>query len=237
MKNENYKVMKFLERDRIANITLIESIKHNHSETIYQDSECVLIYDIPSETMLLSSKSMSSVVKALKVLKEPADFLVIQKEYWKYVAKTFELEKSAEYYQAVYDSKKIHLVNDGEHYQLLKEDDMFLAEKYYQTQNKQYLYARILNSSLWMCSVENKIVGFVGKHDDGSIGMLQVLPECRGIGYGKKLLRFITKVYLEREETPYSQISCSNEGSMYLHKNIGYSLSADTVIWLTSKCF
>ena len=77
------------------------------------------------------------------------------------------------------------------------------------------------------------LAGFVGQHEEGSMGLLEVLPEYRGRGIGKALLAAAVNWQLERGQVPYSQIVDGNEISYRLHRSMGFSITPQvSVYWL-----
>ena len=62
----------------------------------------------------------------------------------------------------------------------------------------------------------NNAVGFIGKQLEGSIGMLKVLDEYRGNGYGSELEAFMINRALYLGETAYGQVICTNGVSLSL---------------------
>ena len=80
--------------------------------------------------------------------------------------------------------------------------------------------------------VEGKPAGFVGFHDEGSIGMLEVLPAYRRRGLGELLQRAAINLALEREQIPFAQIIDGNEASLALQRKLGMAVSRSRLFWL-----
>ena len=64
--------------------------------------------------------------------------------------------------------------------------------------------------------VEGRPAGFVGFHDEGSIGMLEVLPAYRRRGLGEILQRAAINLALERGRFPFGQVIDGNTASLEL---------------------
>lgn len=233
MKDIIRKVHDFLGNDPLLNVTLLQSLIHDHADIVYQDDESVLLFDRPSNTMLLSAVSYESVVKCITAITEPSDFLVIQKEYADYIENHLRLHHSADYHQAVYFEQSVGIQNARLSFKLLDESDKERVRTLYKTTDFTYIENRLEQKSLWAGIGNGQITGFIGIHDEGSIGMLYVLPEFRKQGYAQELLAWMTHHYLLENKIPYSQISKDNMASIKLHKKVGYTVSHDTVVWLT----
>lgn len=69
---------------------------------------------------------------------------------------------------------------------------------------------------------DNKLLGFVLVHDDGQIGVLQVLNEYRRQGIAKKLTKAITKEVLKAGRVPGLEILKGNEASIRVATSLGF---------------
>ena len=80
--------------------------------------------------------------------------------------------------------------------------------------------------------IDKKLVGFIGTHEEGSIGILEVLPQYRKRGIGEMLQKYATNLALSQDRIPYGQVKVNNENSIKLQKKLGFEISNDTVSWL-----
>ena len=69
-------------------------------------------------------------------------------------------------------------------------------------------------------------------HDDGSMGLLYVEEDFRGMGLGQSLEAFQINRLKDLGFTPYAHIFSDNEVSIRLQEKLGLYLSEDTVWWL-----
>lgn len=77
-----------------------------------------------------------------------------------------------------------------------------------------------------------ELIGFIGTHGDGSMGMLEVLPQYRRHHIGEELeKRLITKI-IAAGKTPFCHIIEGNEKSMNLQKKLGGTLCENKVAFL-----
>lgn len=73
-------------------------------------------------------------------------------------------------------------------------------------------------------------VGFVGLHPEGCFGMLEVLPEQRGRGYGAALEGHILRFCIETGRIPYCQVDVNNSISLNLQRKLGLEISPETML-------
>lgn len=67
----------------------------------------------------------------------------------------------------------------------------------------------------------DELVGFIGLHDEGSMGMLEVFPQYRGRGFARQLEAAKIGAQLERGLIPWAQIFPDNTASIHLQKVLG----------------
>ena len=75
-------------------------------------------------------------------------------------------------------------------------------------------------------------VGFIGRHPEGSMGLLQVFPEYRRRGYGEELESFMIDKFLEEGLVPYAHIIDDNRKSVNLQKKLGYVFADEKIFWM-----
>ena len=85
---------------------------------------------------------------------------------------------------------------------------------------------------MYLGVAEGKVVGFVGEHIEGSLGMLQVLDEYRKKGYGGELEKAMIAKHLEKGYTPFAHVEVHNTASINLQKRIGMEFLEKKIVWL-----
>jgi len=67
---------------------------------------------------------------------------------------------------------------------------------------------------------------------EGSIGLLEIFPEYRRLGYGTALESFLVNQMLEKGQVPFGLIEVNNKNSIDLQNKLGFKISEDKVYWL-----
>ena len=70
---------------------------------------------------------------------------------------------------------------------------------------------------------KNILVGFIGLHLEGSIGLLYILEEYKGNGYGTELEMFLVNHLLFKNKIPFGQVETENNHSIFLQKKLGFT--------------
>ena len=78
----------------------------------------------------------------------------------------------------------------------------------------------------------NVLLGFIGFHPEGSMGMLHVFEEHRKKGYGELLEKLDINRALDLGIVPYCHVFFSNRASLSLQEKLGLERGGRPVWWL-----
>ena len=86
--------------------------------------------------------------------------------------------------------------------------------------------------SLFLGYAQNRLIGFIGEHLEGSMGLLYILPEFRRCGYATALEKMLISKTMERGFIPFGQVEKDNQSSLRLQKKIGMTPSKKLICWM-----
>lgn len=96
-----------------------------------------------------------------------------------------------------------------------------------------YLRGRAEAGALWgHFTAEGRLAGFLGIHSEGSMGMLEVVPEFRRHGIAQALEAALIRLHLERGWLPYCFVAPDNVPSLSLQAKLGLTNIHIPAIWL-----
>ncbi|MDR0435800.1 MAG: hypothetical protein LBH11_03420 [Propionibacteriaceae bacterium] len=78
----------------------------------------------------------------------------------------------------------------------------------------------------------DKMIGFIGTHEDGSMGFLEVYPEFRRGDVGTCMTIELARRHLAHGWTPYGHIIEGNLASLNMSQGLGFSKAEGTLRWL-----
>ena len=81
---------------------------------------------------------------------------------------------------------------------------------------------------------DGRIVGFVGEHADGSMGMLEVFEGARRRGWGTELAAAQVTRVLEAGNVPWAAVWPDNEASLALERAMGFEVAPADGLWYVS---
>ncbi len=117
----------------------------------------------------------------------------------------------------------------------LKAEDAAEAARYYHLFDDPlpYLRGRAEAGALWgHFTAEGRLAGFLGIHSEGSMGMLEVVPEFRRHGIAQALEAALIRLHLERGWLPYCFVAPDNVPSLSLQAKLGLTNIHIPAIWL-----
>ena len=78
----------------------------------------------------------------------------------------------------------------------------------------------------------DQLVGFIGEHLEGSMGLLYILPEFRRKGFAAALEKHYLLRTMEKGFVPFGQVEKDNQGSLMLQKKLNMTQSDQLIIWM-----
>lgn len=124
------------------------------------------------------------------------------------------------------------LIPEGVTIRLLEESDArFVTDNYEAFAVYDYVLDRI-RAGLFGAIIDGNIAGFMGIHDEGSMGLLKILPEYRRRHLAEALERKLINLQLRKGAIPFGQVAADNIASLNLQKKLGLTVSDETVTWM-----
>lgn len=78
---------------------------------------------------------------------------------------------------------------------------------------------------------DGRLAGFIGRHFDGNMGMLEVFEPFRRRGIGAALERFLITYIMTFSRTPIGDVYADNVGSLALQRKIGMTEAKAYTFW------
>lgn len=246
------KCSEVLKKQKLLHMDMTELIARGQAELVYEKDATICLWDTASGIYFLTAENEKSGKKALDAVKRYAteqkrevEMLTLHQEFMKQIAvEMFGLETFMDCRQAVYTRKEKLPITGLYSLDEKKQDGQLLIQRigteyldtvtahYEAMDDPDYLRERMEKGWMFGAFIDGQFAGFIGLHAEGSLGMLQVLPEYRGKKIGKALETYIINLSLELGHTPFGQIVDGNEISMKLQESLGLCFSKTKVFWM-----
>lgn len=222
-----------LRETEICYAGIIQILLRGTAEVLERDQNGIFIHDTVSRGYLMSVKNPKIGIQWLQKYENQQYNLMhlCQRECFEFAKSRYGYQEILECKQAAYLKKMVR--TPGE-LAIRRPDQQAFAriQEVYDKLSEDEL--RLVNhmGNLYVGDRNGEMVGFVGSHLEGSIGLLEILPQYRRRGYGVELEQFMIQTMQERGQLAYGQIETWNEASMELQKKIGLTISDETIYWL-----
>jgi tRNA (guanine37-N1)-methyltransferase len=219
----------FLERAPLQNIDMLEPLRRGHVNLLYAGEDGVLLRERNSGVPMISTDGEATARLLLPML-AGTDTLVVHHPHEHLLAQELlHLDGENPCYQCIYpDIPQPPVWGD-----VRRLDESFLpqvAAHYHLMSDPEYARELLCRGEMFGQFVDGALAAFIGTHEEGSIGLLEVFEPYRRQGIGQNLIRFMISHWRGRGATPYSQVIYTNEKSIRLQKKLGAVLS-ETLIW------
>jgi GNAT superfamily N-acetyltransferase len=112
-------------------------------------------------------------------------------------------------------------------------DDLPQVAANYKQEGEDYLRSRLEHGQLSGGFLDGAMIGFAGRHAEGSIGLLEIFPPYRRRGFATVLERYMINQELALGHIPFGQVLTDNAPSLALQRSLGMTLSEGTLYWLS----
>jgi len=230
--DNNQAVYKYCQNNPVHYIAISETIKRGLGETVYAGRDGLVVVNPSGDTTYLSVKNAQTFLKVMPLLND-YDWILLHE-----ISYRDQLENNGFHYHmepafsAAYFKPDIELpkIKDLEIHALAEKDLPFVLAHYRLIHDEGYLRERI-NYGMLGAFYHDSPAGFIGIHEEGSMGMLEVLPGFRRLGIGAALTAYMVKQELKRGHIPYAQHLASNAASRFLQQKMGFTISDKPLAW------
>lgn len=139
-----------------------------------------------------------------------------------------------EFYQSVWlrELPEIRLPEGASLRRLTLDDLDFVVANYHNPGAfESHIRGRIAEG-MFGAEVNGELAGFAGVHQEGAMGLLEVLPEFRRMGLAAALEAAVIHQQVERGRFPYGHVRVGNTASIALQKKMGMDFLDRKVYWL-----
>ena len=227
MKNE---ILKFLKQDYLNNLDLIYALEHGAKIKYYNQAGIMLKFE---DIYMLAFKDEKIAEQLLNQIDKCSMLAIHNDKYINIINQKWRLNKEIVAYQYGYLKKYVRIINHPivEIKEIGREYFEFIKENYSTPIEEAYLLERIDANVFVGAFIEKQIVGFAGRHIEGTIGFVEVIKEYRRLGIAQALEQYLMQKLIAENEIIYLQVEVDNYPSMRLHEKLGYERSDDIITW------
>ncbi len=182
----------YLGKNPLLHMGMLEPIRRGHADIIYADRNAVLLRETKSSALMLSSSNPEIARVIVDSVEKPELFVAHQDYCVTILQAKFGYVECYDCIQAVYT--KSDLLPESDKVIIRSLDEKYLPEireHYHLADDPQYIGNLLREGSIFGAFIDGKLVGFIGIHAEGSLGLLEVYPEYRRQKIGIALESFL----------------------------------------------
>ncbi len=233
--SKKQEVMKHLLKKKRLFIHMIEALKRGIGNLIYESGNNIVIA-CEEVLMLCGNNEQEALIMLHKVFEDKPQYLeyemvTMQKFMNDILEENFDVKVRMKCTQACYTRN----VSLPVKYKNIRTLGIPYAEEIwdnYKLCSESYIRRRLEAGAVLGAFDEETLIGFIGMHAEGSMGMLFVKDAYRGRGVASALESYLINQQISRGEIPYCQISEGNTVSISLQERLGLYLSDGNIWWL-----
>lgn len=112
------------------------------------------------------------------------------------------------------------------------EDDLGMLIENYDLVSPEELESIVRRKGILLGYDQDQLIGFIGEHLEGSMGILYVFPAYRHRGFGAELQKHLIAKTMENGFIPFGQVEKDNIASLNLQKKLGMTQSDHLIVWM-----
>lgn len=228
----------YLNRDRLHHIDMLETLDRHVGEVLYASEDGVLMRNLPSGTYMLSADSEEALERMCALTSGRPELMTVhQARFVPLLQARYAFKHEMRCLQCAYLSKEPpdEHPTEGVTLRLLTQAERaFVLEHYTHGSDEAYIAERI-EAGMLGAFCEGQPAGFIGTHAEGTMGLLQVLPEFRRRGLAYTLEAAMINRQLQQGFVPHAQIVTDNRPSILLQEKLGLRFSDKTLVWLFNE--
>lgn len=230
-------IIRYLKKDPARYVEMLEVYRRGNCEILYEENDGILLYDHTLHEYLATASTVAGAEDI--ILKLPSDYemLIVHDDVFLTLENThFNFAKKLVFYNHIYAKRGLYKIpkNNIEFKKLDKQDIPAIKEHYSVKDlcTDEYLQDRIKDGMLG-AFLNDTLVGFIGIHDNGAMGMLEVFENYRGKHIGMLLQMMYTNQLIDSKYPGYiyCQIYEDNTASMNLQKKLLLAKAKKPCYW------
>lgn len=227
--------VRYLSRSPVLHTDMLENILHGSADILQADEHGVL--QKVDTLFMMSADTEAAAQELLRRLGKAPESLEVHRDICRDAArKALGMSVFIGCRQAVWrKDSPLPLSPAAARIQPLDKSYLSFVQAHYSLMDDpEYIGLRLGSGDFLGAFVGGSLAGFIGTHDEGSMGMLEVLPEYRRRGIAAQLETELANRLLARGRVPFAQIEARNAASLALHRKLGFDLSEEKVYWLNN---
>ena len=222
------KALEFLNKDYLLNVDMIECIRRDICRILYASDKAVLIVADSGWVHMLSCEDRELGLELIKTHQPP--WVVLHQMDMREAVAGLGYRIGDECWQSAY-TKTTPMEETLADIRRLDRRFLKRIADNYELADEEEIAALLDAGVIYGAFAGGELAGFIGKHEEGSVGLLFVFPEFRRMGIAEALERNYVNRELAEGNVAYGQIFVENTPSRQLQEKLGMDFSDKFICW------
>lgn len=222
------KALEFLNKDYLLNVDMIECIRRDICRILYASDKAVLIVADSGWVHMLSCEDRELGLELIKTHQPP--WVVLHQMDMREAVAGLGYRIGDECWQSAY-TKTTPMEETLADIRRLDRRFLKRIADNYELADEGEIAALLDAGVIYGAFAGGELAGFIGKHEEGSVGLLFVFPEFRRMGIAEALERNYVNRELAEGNVAYGQIFVGNTPSRQLQEKLGMDFSDKFICW------
>lgn len=222
------KALEFLNKDYLLNVDMIECIRRDICRILYASDKAVLIVADSGWVHMLSCEDRELGLELIKTHQPP--WVVLHQMDMREAVAGLGYRIGDECWQSAY-TKTTPMEETLADIRRLDRRFLKRIADNYELADEEEIAALLDAGVIYGAFAGGELAGFIGRHKEGSVGLLFVFPEFRRMGIAEALERNYVNRELAEGNVAYGQIFVGNTPSRQLQEKLGMDFSDKFICW------
>ena len=216
--------------DRLSYIDIIQPIEEGTARILIADESGILI-KINDATFAVAVFDEHQVERFAQALLPFTSHVAVHEGPLLEYFLSEGLQPSLRCIQAVYTSNEFLPVDSHLTIRPIEEADIELVLTYYKHADEAYIRERVHSQTMIGIEIDGSLAAFMGRHSEGTMGLLEVLPQYRRRHLGQELEKAYINRLLAQNLVPFCHVESENTASLALQRKLGLVFADQRIYW------
>lgn len=215
-----------------------ESLRRGSVSIVYESESVLITLENDWKMYTVAAADLEEAKRKIEELNEEDTFFVVHDAELKdFLCDCLGYSAGEACVQSVYTKPEPPKVERRLEIRHPDEADFAYVQANYHMGDGYELYNDFKSDDFFAGYLDGRIIGFIGLHSEGSVGLLHIDKAHREKGFGYEMAAFMLAHQMEKGRIPYGQIYESNKASLELNASLGMELSEGRLYWVTNMKF
>lgn len=231
-RQQTAQALAFIRQEYYPRVHMAVAFLRGQVQILYQNPEALLILDHASGMPMLAATHEQAALLALTAMPDKDLLLIDDAGMAPAIMQALAFSGRTDCINVVYENEPIIIDSPVQLRTLSVHEHAATISAHYDLHDPGEIQQMITEHRLLGGFVGQDWIGFIGWHEENSMGLLQIFEPYRRRGYAYALEALQINLILSRGEIPFGQVIVGNNASIALQRKLGFRIADRPMGWL-----